>query len=294
MKTLLVCLLIIISSRQYGWTQTYFPFPTTNATWGVVNHWWTMDPFNPVIVTQNYYVLAGDSEITNLSYVRLKTYLQGAWPDTIGFLREDSSKQIFFRQANTGFEYLNYDFSVVIGDTVLVPFGEFSNQMSLVVTSIDSVLVASYFRKKIVLEEYGQGYALGPHEWIEGIGSISHGLLYPELSWVDESANLYCFSYDSGYYLNPCPINLFIYNQYEDDVEVNLFPNPASQFIKLPCVSTDAVLIMNMLGQEVYSLEQVSNVCELKINVSELPEGIYQVFMQGKKNYFGRFIKGNH
>ncbi len=76
--------------------------------------------------------------------------------------------------------HILYDFNAKLNDTLLIDYPQEAGYDSYVVTQVDTVFIASKFRKRIMLQntmtEYDQDV------WVEGIGSLIFGLFSPGLS----------------------------------------------------------------------------------------------------------------
>ena len=88
-----------------------------------------------------------------------------------GFIKEEENK--YYMRNLAGEEGLVYDFTVNIGDTVIVdnPFGFMLLEATII--NIDSVFIepANEYRKRITLFEYENfGFE---EQWVEGIGSVA-------------------------------------------------------------------------------------------------------------------------
>ncbi len=100
-------------------------------------------------------------------------------PIRIGFLREDTLRDVYYVPANSNKEYLIYSFN----QKPNVRFNIFSRFYSdygnndiqdIYVSSIDSVLTEGIYRKRYTIKRICKSY--GKNTWIEGIGSV-YGLL---------------------------------------------------------------------------------------------------------------------
>jgi hypothetical protein len=79
-----------------------------------------------------------------------------------------------------------------------------------------------------------------------------------------------------GYATQTIPENPFIY------------PNPARDYIFVQSEFPEEIRIFNSLGQEVY--HAVTGNKDHRIDVSNLPEGLYFLKTEGSKEATGRFI----
>jgi hypothetical protein len=158
-------------------SQDYVPFPTGNVNWNVF-YAGTCNETPPDTVLIRY-TIHGDTTINETRYAKLciesgdtiHPKIQG-----IGGLREADKKIYYIGQTiiagGNDKEYLLYDFSKQIGDTVKHDsYGEFFS----VVLDIDSVLIGESYRKRFKVDNHW--YYQNPDYLIEGIGSVKNGLL---------------------------------------------------------------------------------------------------------------------
>ncbi len=195
MKKILFVILVFHFTCSYS--QPYFQFPTSNTTWYETYH----DQYG-ISSNRSYFLLNSDTLINGKNYNNLFTP-NSYWPyDTvsIGCIREDSLKQVFYYNYSTHNEYLLYDFSKNIGDTIFYgTFGDYTFQ-ELIITDIDTVLVGNEYRRRFYTNYSSTTF--GHEVWIEGIGSY-RDLLSPvnpwptcfcswELNCIEEKDTLYC------------------------------------------------------------------------------------------------------
>jgi hypothetical protein len=127
-------------------------------------------------------------------------------------------KEVYFVEPFTNQECLLYDFKLGVGDTVT---GCYNPGSCIIVSSVDSVLIGSNYRKRINLATNP------PYSLIEGIGSTA-GLLEP-LCPFEYIANLICFS-QNGQTLYPDTVtDCILTTQIPEIPEVEIasvHPNP--------------------------------------------------------------------
>lgn len=298
-KTFIVIALIALTTMPFvhGQSNEYIPFPDS-AIWRVDYHQFEVvqAPYNVKYYFQ-YYNL-GDTLID--SYVYKKIFksrdsievLQWALPiDTprsspahyVGALRDDSiSNKTFFIFANTNTDSLLFDYNLNVGDTLKgitssAPF------MSLVVASVDSVLVNGQFRKRWNFNQCNNNNLFV----IEGIGSNA-GLIEPLCiaSASIDSKHLVCIKdstlilFESDY-LSSIGCQIIAAGLPEIDFENNLtcFPNPFSTQLKLHSdkILNDATLtLFNAYGQQVKQILNISGQ-SITLHRDNLKCGLYFV-----------------
>lgn len=192
-----VCSLCALAYTQ---TNIYHEFPDSNATWNITAQacCWSNCPgppsVNPIIQDDDFtYSIEGDSTLGLFTYKKLRKSGSAHTHCSFGsfvnnysyynsitaFIREDvASKKVYCNTPSSSGEILLYDFNANVGDTM-------SNyDMCSVVSSIDSILIGSTYRKRFNIQ--GSTYSV-----IEGIGSTA-GLFEPFCPF-ENSGTLNCF-----------------------------------------------------------------------------------------------------
>jgi hypothetical protein len=243
----------------------------------------------------------GDTIFDNLKYK--KVYMQ--YEDSIAdfgnaryfaAIREDTvAEKVYFYYEyylGNGAEYLLYDFSVNVGETVsfYTLWGGLRMQEQVVI-SIDSIFIDNHYRKKInFIDDWG-----GQDSWIEGIGSIQ-GVFFAgpfDIADLMDCTQLLCVHIDGELiYRNPDPF-YDKYNCYIPNSGVNIDEN-RKEILKIYPTITDDVLyietdeniadfdykIINIQGQVINYGMLTSNI----INVSNLNKGFYLIMVSDKHN----------
>lgn len=192
--------------------QVNLSWPDSNATW--VNTYYHVSSPNPSLQRVDYYCMeTSDTLINSVKYTQISDCLNGYR----GAMR-DANGKVFYVPKDSAQEYLVYDFTAKVGDTIRDVYMEYgwggTGLDNVWVTFVDSVFYEDLWRKRIYL---------GSKYWIEGIGN-SQGLLrdpFANISnfWID----LHCFSInDSSIYPNSGygPCNLISNGQNAPDVDV--------------------------------------------------------------------------
>jgi len=215
MKKYLVLVFIVWSCLVSA--QTYVPFPTENAEWHVAR-FSSPEYFQNVTESRLLkYTIGGDTIFNEIKY---KTMYMTTNDQTkiVGFIREENRRIYYLggdyiyslyyvgKQLNQSLkecapaqkaaawnEVILYDFNLKVGDAVQASY--YNNT----VLSIDSVLIGNSYRKR---------YNLGYDVIVEGIGSITRGLLWSvtPIPSCGSSVNWehICFSYNGEtLYENP-------------------------------------------------------------------------------------------
>ncbi|MBA3971394.1 MAG: hypothetical protein H0X46_04505, partial [Bacteroidetes bacterium] len=198
MKKLLLLLFTFLAFFAKGQTFVYHPFPDSVAVW----NFYVYLPCPEIVSLQENYSIAitGDTIIGGLLYQKLftphiiksydTTICGGEYPGYKGATRQDTTnKKVFFIYPSDTAEYLLYDFTMQLGDTVK---GITATSPNDTVLSIDSILVGGSYRKRWNINPYFN------ISFIEGIGS-TYGLIESSPGYAIGTFPYYglqCFSQD--------------------------------------------------------------------------------------------------
>ncbi len=273
MKKLVLFGFFLVQIGLNAQTSVYHPMPDSAAKWCVTYVWGMCGAHDEYTL-----YMKGDTTIGAYQYHKLYasglTYCQG--PPSYysnqyrGAFREDGSRKVYTVKQFLSTESLAYDFNWLVGDTVLSgpPF---------VVTSIDSILIGSTYRKRWWTNAYfgaagGNGDA--SISMIEGIGSTAGIFCAIECQGVEEGSLL------NGFMQN----NLLDYNKNtgicnfgvgvkEYNVNMGVFPNPTTGILSIP-ENTKEIRITNSLG-EIVDRKLYSQDLHNEIDISLFHAGIY-------------------
>ncbi|OFY99646.1 MAG: hypothetical protein A3K10_08105 [Bacteroidetes bacterium RIFCSPLOWO2_12_FULL_31_6] len=315
MKKLFTYCFLLIALNSFS--QTYFPFPDSIGVWKQTSLYY--QPNSTGVIHYSIF-MNGDTIINGFLYNKLYIYScgQNIIPDPYpiptfncpidtsnsfyyGALRE-VNKRVYFHpdslynyshwypfcftsnwssQPSLNEELLVYDFNVAAGDTLIYPH---LDSLKMIITSIDSVLIQSDYRKKYNYNLiYNWSMSCVPfgasYNYVEGIGDNS-GLFSLFIMYFENGEYLSCFEDDEVFYSNPnfngCSLTSL--KEYFNNDDLKIYPNPASSnlFIELSDFNDtfNAQLnIFDISGKEVYSLPIIQSTT--KIDVSSLKSGLY-------------------
>ncbi len=278
-------LLLLLPVFIYGQSNTYHPFPESGIVW-IQSNWIATPPF--LIHDDQNLFISGDTTSGNYTY--LKLYINGhryaeLHPDDeyyynryFGAFRNDTqNKKVYF--LSQGEDVLAYDFDLTVGDTL--PESNITNQMLIIVDSIDSVLVGVDYHKRFLLKTNdGTIFA----SLIEGIGSTcgAFTLIQP---WFESGNDLWCvrsfddiiWNYDSEF---SCLLMVGI-EEPETVNELAVYPNPSDGLFYFRTTSGPVKAeVFNSLGKQILILNEMN----AHIDLSDQPDGIYLVKLFNKKN----------
>lgn len=248
------------------------------------NLWSTVEIFclpEGTLLQSHYLKIEGDTVINDTSYHWVHRSFDEFMVDWEPFalLRENEEGQVFLRPPDY-VEGLIYDFETELGDTINVENVFISSFRPFVVTQVDSVLLETGYKKRIILynAEYDQ-----EEIWIEEMGSFL-GLINAG-GFTGNTCGGYdglCFTENGTLvYQNPlydvCYLDTLLTGINENQqTPITVFPNPfvSELIIDIPVADTEGLCkIFNSSGQLVW--EQLLTFGSHRINLSYLSQGIY-------------------
>lgn len=265
----------IIADAQ---TSVYHEFPDSNATWNV---FWSSWGYG--LQTGNYvYTFSNDTIINGLTYHKINGYAAAIREDLI-------QKKVYVIPLFDSVPQLLYDFNLNVGDTLKGYLGISSTSYGDTVTTIDSILINSNYRKRWTIHAdaritFGNKYYI-----IEGIGS-SKGLLQQYQDFESDS-NLECFSqnnqtiYPSADSIMNCA-SLTSISDKRGIEKLYIFPNPTNgKFqVKLLGIIGNILEITDVLGNVIMKLGIKNDTIE--IDLLSQPEGVYFVRVSNSSGNF--------
>ena len=178
---LLLVLYSVLTTAVILNAQEYVPFPTNDAQWNIYLEYGAHD-LNPLVSILRY-SLGGDTTLNSNSYKMILRELGDSlnpMTEYIGALREEEMKIYYqgldylYNEHINDSEILLYDFTKKVNDTI-IHISESPHFISIII-DIDSVLIGSEYRKRYEINS-STNYLHQTEYWIEGIGSITNGLL---------------------------------------------------------------------------------------------------------------------
>jgi hypothetical protein len=204
------------------------------------------------------------------------------------FTYEADSVVYFYRD---GEFHTLYDFGAEAGDSWTVPADVNCAEDQIVVDSVEWVEINGEEQKKLHIHSVDNHQFLGD-EIIEKMGSMTYMFPIPYcVTDVALGGPFRCYSDDEGfsYSINPevdCDFIIGVDEMFNELSEIELFPNPASDFIsvKIPSVQSEELelTLYNSLGKTVEV--PIQNSREMRIDVRALSNGIYFLRIQSGKS----------
>lgn len=290
-KTIWVIFFCFQMSNILG--QKNIPFPLSNTTWKTDLQTQGDGPPYPPPISHvfRYFKTNGDTLLNGFQY----TVIDRSDFSNYCLIRQEHDTVFCKYFSDTPFdtaEFILYDFSVQLGDTVQLPMsGNPIHYYEGFVTSVDSILIGNQYRKRI-----GIGSWIS-FEFIEGIGSLQ-GLLYPEIPWVDFWADLTCFSKNDTIFSLQGDGHTSLGNCWQtigiERVERStptIYPNPASASITIvlpPELGRQDIQVYNATGR---LMKVVTATSPVTLHVADWPSGLYYVRVGDGWEWVGKFVR---
>jgi hypothetical protein len=304
MKKALIFLILITANHLKS--QSYFPTLQEGATWSIL----TIDWSQPTQLKTSYtYKIQGDTTLDNVVYKQLHWLNHNGNTMQKYFYREDN-RRVYLRyeqqypggdnydylsfQSNQ--EYLIYDYSLSIGDTVPSTYltdNYLNHNVYYTIFSIDSLFIGGQYHKRFHINDSD---GCDRESIIEGIGS-TRGFIYPtniycpvyefELLCYDLDTLHYTTEYSIQHFNSACDVSVGVEENAINNIST--YPNPAQDFvsIEIPKNPNLAQLsIYNLTGQLI-SKKQISQPNQ-QISITELENGMYIFVIHNEDKVIGR------
>jgi hypothetical protein len=292
---LLFSLTVALSFSTKAQTSVYHPFPDSDAVWNIS---WTHYDQGVVTCTETgkwSYIISGDTLINSILYHKIYipycTWLSGFCVINLpcgagyaGAIRQDTTqRKVWLMFPDSSNEGVLYDFNLNASDTVHLPYS--NCYQSIYISSIDSVLIGSDYRKRWNINSNPNSDFL-----IEGIGS-SLGLL------GNAGTGALCSPFDQGDYTTlscfqqnhktlfpdtstACDIISSVNDLSEKNISITLSPNPFHTTATLEIrnlelgIKNVELKIYDVMGRMVREQQIVNRKSEI-VNRDGLGDGLY-------------------
>jgi hypothetical protein len=274
-KLILILALLTINSDLFA--QQVFPQFTDDAHWNVLECFW-MDCYTKT------YSYEYDTTFCGQNYSKINFTEQ----DRSGYFRSDTLKTYFRKSTNcSDKEYLIYDYSLNIGDTVFVadnhPWNLGNDTMDFVLVNIDTVNYFGINRQRFLMlyDPSNQGVLFRPMYWIKGIGSETHPFysFFCLHDGCEQGYQLLCYdSLSTQLYQNPWlnVCDTTILGTYELENDLSIYPNPFSTeiYISLDYPDIISINVYSSVGKKIIEISTNGELIN-KIETSFLKSGSY-------------------
>ena len=297
MKSKISLLLVSILIINNIHAELKYFLPHSNAVMSILDYKYWFD--GDTIIENNRYTKVHRQFCTSETECGELEYYAAVREDTIGEKIYCRFAYYRWRPFKDIEEKLLADFAVKKGDSVMVYADWNPSQYPAVVESVDSITINGQERKRVNL--VGK-YYYGADSWVEGLGSIVHGLFFPNLELI----------MDVGYppmFLCLHIDNILVYQNpdynvcYVKDSGVGIAQKePSVSFTVSPVLADDCLYVK---GEDITScfytlydargaVIQSDKLTNDVIDVRSLSSGIYFIRFYTDKNssvYAGKFVK---
>lgn len=243
-------------------------FPDSNVVF--VNSFYQELPFGQIgwpyqlMEVSNFCVDGSDTLIGNNSYKKVIRCPEQVYH---GAYRSENRKVYFVPKDSTN-QYLLYDFSVEVGDTIpQVYFEHFYGEGMFLpdysIYYVDTIFINGNPHKRI------------NENWVEGIGNLQGFLLEPYFNISQYRVELTCMSVDNAQLFpmqntTPCPMDLGV----SDDLfsKLVISPNPASERIAITGFDSEFDVTVHTLQGDIVVCHRTEN---NELEIAHLAAGIY-------------------
>jgi hypothetical protein len=296
-------LFLFFTITSIGFAQ-YIPITRDSAEWRA----WYIHKFDNNIYTEYvgaFYNHLEDTLINGSTYYQFDHYSNARSPFNKDFLvREDTAaRRVYVRHLDYTFmrtlpnsEYLYYDFSLNVGDTLFTGFDYNNNPVYWTVLTKDSLVIDGskrlYLDVKINDQVNFTGNPSRTDRWIEGIGSEVefNNPISPSINVFEASFDLVCyknlskgFSYETSKTPYDCNSSIKLIES-EAQLKLEVYPNPVLNELKLDFNSSfsGSISLVNLAGIQVLH-QQSQNAFKTKLSVESLASGIYILHINGER-----------
>lgn len=260
-------------------------FPDSNVVF--VNSFYQELPFGQIgwpyqlMEVTNFCVDGSDTLIANDTFKKVIKCPEQVYH---GAYRSENRKVYFVPKDSTN-QFLLYDFSVEVGDTIPQVYFEYfyGDGMFLtdyVIYHIDTIFVNGNPHKRI------------NDNWVEGIGNLQGFLLEPFFNISQYRVELTCMSIENTVYfpmqdVTPCPLDLAVSDVILPKIAIS--PNPTSDKLIIEGINDAAEInVINAQGKTV----DFRRLSTHELAVSDLVAGVYFVQVtQNKQLAIVKFVK---
>ena len=214
-----------------------------------------------------------------------------------GYRRVEGSKVYYSGNADLASKILLYDYNLEVGDSYVGTVGD-----TFKIIEVGRKFTFDRERKYLILQDETTN---AEDKWIEGVGSVQNGYLYP--GWpnnvADAGSAFACYFdglFNEWYGLEPnrCELDdleLFCENVISSDSDIEfsffeIYPNPTSDYfiINNPENASLDISIFDVNGRLAYQKMQLSQ--HININCQSWVKGIYTVHISSSEFVYSQFI----
>lgn len=210
------------------------------------------------------------------------------------YIREDSGKWFVRNQETLNQEALLFDFTSEVGDTLMIEDHWCLIDIPIIITSIDTIITPDGIsRKRWFANSWDLSFLCTSSycQFIEGIGSASHGIKSPYIGagCIDENTSLICVIENNLKIYSPLPlasvadccayINTLSSNDHQSLLSHKVYPNPTENYITFEYENISRTNLSfefhDYFGRLLSVPIAFRNEKSIRWNTSHLPAGVY-------------------
>ena len=294
MKTWILSILVFFVGLSTSIGQNEIPLLQPEYTWDIYN--WRQGAIT-FYTSGSRQFIDGDTIIDGKEYqiIRGRRFRSVSQPVFVapfeleelvyirGFIREDlPAQKVYSRGKNADdVEYLTYDFSLEIGDTLVL---EYLDQTKAVLDTIEEVTLFDGQKRRQFRFQNNNYLAENNNTYIEGIGGAS-SLFLPFDANFERGSDLGCVrSGNTSLYGIEC---LSVVNTEELEIlnSVGVYPNPTTDqiFIDLGGFKKCSIQLSGINGTVVF--QQDFNSDQISLSLKGIPSGLYFLQMETEEGW---------
>jgi len=267
--------------------QEYLPLVDTTKIWCTGDIYLVQfgrPPFSYFIKFSQQIVI---NELNYNTVIRADDEFHNNWYN-YGYIREDSTKKVFYKQNMESNDRLIYDFNIQVSDTVFIPF---EDEYPLIVANIDTIFFAEKIRKRYYMQRSIEGNPAGSEIWIEGIGCLRGifesgfagmvGANTITLCYYENDTLRYIDEYYTDCYLGTMNIKELDFEK----PSIKIAPNPINNNGKISFTNIKSqfleIKIYNSIGRLVFN-KLITDDTEITINKRNFNSGIFVICIYNK------------
>lgn len=268
MKTIILSIILFSTISLSVNGQSYYPML------GDTNTWYYYHCFEGCYT--DIYCTNGDTVIGGLNYKVIGYCDMQTWG---AFFREDTIEKKVYQRYNQNVELLMYDFSLQVGDSILLQDYFYNSVTNIGWYHLDSIKLVNISVGNRKSFNFHNTFNNNPLLWIEGVGTLG----YPFQSYSNYAPSwdeVSCFYrndtliYQSQFSQQSGTCNIWVSINENESNSFELFPNPTTNEI----VVSNSTMFKNYKLYDLLGKTLMSNdICENNfiIDLKSLPSGIY-------------------
>ena len=256
----------------FGKSQTYHPVLSMDKEWQVYSITHNANP------PEESYTTYGLDNIVSFNTHQYYTF-SPLYSLLNVVVREDTlSKQVFMYDVVGSTEYVSFDYSLNLGDTlpnnfaILLRGGDIYVDSVAVISDIDSVyMLDGTPRKRFYVTPSISNVVSGPYIMIEGLGGPL-GFITPITTEFETGYTLQCVSDNGSPIYGQCvPMSVVK----EEQVSTEAYPNPFKNQLNISSSLPIFMYVYNALGKEIHHSSTLALTHSL--NTENYPQGMYLI-----------------